>query len=193
MNKIVDGDQVGLNSDGKIQMEETANESIINAADNSNVLANISESTMEESQCSVNTSNPSNTTDAEDNSKSPESTAAVLSIDDHDNGEFYKNHLINNNINNNNNNNHIQNTVGKMDDGSNAVLKVNTTDTSDSNDKTNDANGDVLNNDIDSDNKRLSNNTNSDAANSVGFCSKLTVKKNNFFFLFCHLSTYQVK
>ncbi|XP_031640372.1 uncharacterized protein LOC116352154 isoform X2 [Contarinia nasturtii] len=144
--------RVELNSDGKIQLEETMNESIING--DANTSGNVSESTFDDSK---NMTQSSDKTDASDLEVGP--TAAVLSIDDKDpeNGDIYKNHLINNNINNN----HIPNKTeselaSKNDDATNKTENIN--------DKRTDANGDVVNND--SDNKRLFNNSNTDAANA---------------------------
>ncbi|XP_055317762.1 uncharacterized protein LOC129576560 isoform X2 [Sitodiplosis mosellana] len=147
--------RVELNSDGKIQLEETINESIING--NANTTANVSDSTFDDSK---NVTQASDKTDASD--KEGEPTAAVLSIDDPESGEIYKNHLISNNINNN----HIPSKTDNQSadakiDAPNITADANGNST---NNKTNDANGDVVNND--SDNKRLFNNSNTDAANA---------------------------
>lgn len=177
-----------LNSDGKIQLEETINESAING--NADTTANVSDSTFDDSK---NGTQNSDKLDA----SGVEPTAAVLSIDDPENGEIFKNHLICNNINNN----HIPNkpaagvvvttaptattesdinepiqialnkaTVASskngdatIDEKSTAIAANNNT-----NAKANEANGDVVNKDNDT-TKRLSNHSNTDAANSVGF------------------------
>lgn len=142
-----------LNSEGKIHLEETINESIINDAGDVNTTANISESTLDDSK---NMTQSSDKTDASD--ILIETTAAVVSIDDPENGEIYRNHLIINNINNN----HIPiKTNCEPIGGANIAADNNI------NDERTDANGDVVNND--SDNKRLFNNSNTDAANAVGF------------------------
>lgn len=148
------GVQVELNNEGKIKLEETINESIINGDANST--ANVSDSTLDDSK---NITQNSDKTDATDNEVEP--TAAVLSIDDPENGEIFKNHLISNNINNN----HIPNKTDNEIPASNDATNTNTIDNT--NDKRIDANGDVVNND--SDNKRLFNNSNTDAANAVRF------------------------
>lgn len=181
-----------LNSDGKIQLEETINESAING--NADTTANVSDSTFDDSK---NGTQNSDKLDA----SGVEPTAAVLSIDDPENGEIFKNHLICNNINNN----HIPNkpaagvvvttaptattesdinepiqialnkaTVASskngdatIDEKSTAIAANNNT-----NAKANEANGDVVNKDNDT-TKRLSNHSNTDAANSVGFFSPI--------------------
>lgn len=159
-----------LNSDGKIQVEESVNDSIINGDSNSvaDTTAIVSDSTLDDS-CKNGTSDLDKT-DASDNQTTP--TAAVLSIDDPENGEIFQNHLICNNINNN----HIPN---KPDTEPASNDATNTSDNN-TNDKRNDANGDVVN--IDSDNKRLFNNANTDAANAVGF-QKEKEKSSIFLFL----------
>lgn len=164
------GDQVELNSDGKIQLEETINESIING--DANTTANVSDSTFDDSKNVTQTSDKTDGSDREVDGTS----AAVLSIDDPESGEIYKNHLISNNINNNN---HIASKTDTESVDAKAAADANTTATATTNnnitadangnsttDKANDANGDVVNND--SDNKRLFNNSNTDAANAVG-------------------------
>lgn len=147
--------QVELNSEGKIKLEETINESIING--DANTTANVSDSTVDDSMNMTQNADKTDTTDKNDQS---EQTAAVLSIDDPEHGEIYKNHLICNNINNN----HIPNKTDNEAPASDSDAKTNIDNT---NDKCIDANGDVVNND--SDNKRLFNNSNTDAANAVGF------------------------
>lgn len=142
-----------LNSEGKIQLEETINESIING--DANTTANVSDSTLDDSKDL--TQNSDRTNDEID--KSTEPTAAVLSIDDLENGEIFKNHLISNNINNNHIPNKPENETASKADATNSIDTTN--------DKQKDANGDVVNND--SDTKRLFNNSNTDAANAVGF------------------------
>lgn len=167
-----------LNSDGKIQLEETINESIING--NADTTANVSDSTLDESKNETQNSDKLNASGVEP-------TAAVLSIDDPESGEIFKNHLICNNINNN----HIPNkttapaavtelvnepiqialnksTVASSKNGDATINDNNTAATTIANVKANEANGDVVNNDNDT-TKRLSNNSNTDAANSVGF------------------------
>lgn len=155
-----------LNNDGKIQLDETLNNSIING--DGNTSGNVSESTFDDSK---NLTQSSDKTDASD--REVGQTAAVLSIDDKDpdNGEIYKNHLINNI-----NNNHIPNKT-ESELASKNVDATNKTDNI--NDKRTDANGDVVNND--SDNKRLFNNSNTDAANAVGFIRKKCTYIHNFF------------
>lgn len=184
--------QVELNSDGKIQLEETINESIING--NADTTANVSDSTFDESK---NGTQNSDKLDA----SGVESTAAVLSIDDPESGEIFKNHLICNNVNNN----HIpskpaaagvvvttapaataesdniepiqialnKSTVASSKNGDATIDEKSTATAatitnSNTNAKANEANGDVVNNDNDT-TKRLSNHSNTDAANSVGF------------------------
>lgn len=168
-----------LNSDGKIQLEETINESIINC--NADATANVSDSTLDESK---NGTQDSDKLDA----SGVASTAAVLSIDDPESGEIFKNHLICNNINNN----HIPNktapaTTTESDIGEPIQVALNKATVASSkngdamtndenntaaaaittNHKASGANGDVVNNDNDT-TKRLSNNPNTDAANLVG-------------------------
>lgn len=158
-----------MNSDGKIQLEETINESVING--DANTTANVSDSTFDESKNVTQTSDKTDGSDIEVES----TTAAVLSIDDPESGEIYKNHIISNNINNNN---HIPSKTDIESVDAKAAADANhtttTTTATTNNDitadangnSTNDANGDVVNNDID--NKRLFNNSNTDAANAVG-------------------------
>lgn len=156
-NDLTDA-QVELNSDGKIQLEETINGSIING--DANTTANVSDSTLDESK---DVTQASDKTDASD--KETASTVAVLSINDPESGDILKNQLISNNINNN----HIPSkTDTESADATNTITITNASENN-SNVKTNDANGDVVNND--SDNKRLFNNSNTDAANAVGFHS----------------------
>lgn len=148
------GVQVELNSEGKIQLEETANESIING--DANTTADVSDSTLDDTKNI--TQNSEQTDDALDSSAEP--TAAVLSIDDPENGEIFKNHLISNSINNNHIPNKPENESASEIDVSNNIGTTT--------EKHNDgANGDVVN--IDSDTKRLFNKSNTDAANAVGF------------------------
>lgn len=171
-----------LNDEGKIHLEETLNESAING--DSDATRNVSDSTFDETKdTSLEHNQHSDTSDA----TAPTVTAAVLSIDDRENGEIFKNNLINNNINNNknnNNNNHMPSalpfSVQCADDKSSQPAQADsdeltTTPPLSSNDddtataKTecdNDASGAVVNND--SDNKRLLNHINNDAVNSVG-------------------------
>lgn len=144
-----------LNSEGKIKLEETINESIING--DANTTANVSDSTVDDS---INLTQNTDKTDASDKNDQSEPTAAVLSIEDPEQGEIYKNHLICNNINNN----HIPNKTENEMQASDSDAKNNI---DNANDKRVDANGDVVNND--SNNKRLFNNSNTDAANAVGF------------------------
>lgn len=148
-----------MNSDGKIHLEETINESIING--DANTTANISDSTFDESKNLTQATDKTNVCD-----KEVQQTAAVLSIDDPESGEMIKSHLISNNINNN----HIPSktdteSVDAKADAKNTSAAA--AEDNNTNDKSSDANGDVVNND--SDNKRLFNNSNTDAANAVGF------------------------
>lgn len=176
-----------LNSDGKIQLEETINESIING--DANTTANVSDSTLDDSK---DVTDKLETSGVE---SIVEPTAAVLSIDDPESGEIFKNHLICNNINNN----HIPNksavaaAMATMDNNEPVQVALNKTTTNASaatNDniatititntnstayaKANEANGDVVNNDSDT-TKRLSNNSNTDAADLVGFFNPHTL------------------
>lgn len=181
-----------LNSDGKIQLEETINESIING-DASNTTANVSDSTLDDSKNITQNSDKLDTSGVE-SIVDQQPTAAVLSIDDPESGEIFKNHLICNNINNN----HIPNnsapgvvvaaatattpadniepmqialtksTVASSINGDKNTATITNTVNGTANDKTNEANGDVVNNDNDTTTKRLSNNSNTDAANAVG-------------------------
>lgn len=173
------GHQVELNSEGKIQLEETINESIING--DANTTADVSDSTLDDSKDL--TQNLDRTNDEID--KSTEPTAAVLSIDDLENGEIFKNHLISNNINNNHIPNKPENETASKADATNSIDTTN--------DKQKDANGDVVNND--SDTKRLFNNSNTDAPNAVGFHHQVVFF---LFFLFCfcyliHMKQYVIE
>lgn len=173
-----------LNSDGKIHLEETINESIIN--ENGDARANISDSTFNDSKETTQndsiepTQQTADQVDAVNGIDSP--TAIVLSIDDRNNGEIDEDHIIANNINNNNN--HIPNKKADSDGTSTPTPSSppqtdEPTTATTVNKITTETNGDVVNIDNDSDNKRLLNNTNTDAANPVGF----SWQKISFFFL----------
>lgn len=176
------GVQVELNSDGKIQLEETINNSIING-DGSNAAANVSDSTLDDSKSVTQNSDKLDASGVDASIVDQQPTAAVLSIDDPEGGEIFKNHLICNNINNN----HIPNKTADVNEPvqiavtKTTVASSNNGDTTNENstatitstngnttDKANEANGDVVNNDNDT-TKRLSNHSNTDAANPVGF------------------------
>lgn len=184
------GAQVELNDEGKIQVKETFNESAINGdGDTSNNLRDVSDSTLDESALS----NQNEQNESVDTYTT--ATAKVLSIDDRENGEIYKNNLINNHINHNNNNNINSNHTPSStlpcsvenDENSQAppqpineemITKVTTTTSAAAplsnidftetpkTECNNDGIDDVVIND--SDNKRLLNNSNNDAVNLVG-------------------------
>lgn len=83
-----------VNDEGKIQLEETLNESV----------ANVTASTVSDSDAIDDSNALDESAIATDAVRGP--TAEVLSIDEHDASTEYQNHLITNQINNNNNNNH---------------------------------------------------------------------------------------
>lgn len=95
-----------MNDEGKIQLEETLNES-----------ANITASTASDGDVVDDSSAFDESGTATDAVRGP--TAEVLSIDEHDTSTNYQNHLITNQINNNNNNNNNINTKSNDSDETN--------------------------------------------------------------------------
>lgn len=166
-----------MNDEGKIQLEETLNES-----------NNITASTVSDGDA-VDTSGAldESATDAE---YGP--TAEVLSIDEHDSSTNYQNHLITNQINNNNNNNN--NT--KSNDSDDAIVDENPSDVTEASAIATDTAEQVshsststttttavaengVGNDVTVEKPIVAlNSTNNDAAIAVGFRTLIFIQKN---------------
>lgn len=135
--------QVELNDKGQIEMEESFIEAV-----------NLTASTDTTDNAGV-TSNSEHT--------DTEATASVLSIDDKENGDIYRDHLINNH---NLNNNVIDNT-NKLNDDSGVIESIAENDAHNVTDESL-----KLDNDTDKHNGLLNNSSN-DAVHAVGFLIKI--------------------
>lgn len=89
-----------MNNEGKIQLEDTANESTINGSGRTK--ENVREITFNDSR---NISDSSLIQQISENIRSDETPSDDLLFNDQENFEISENHSINNNINNNNNRN----------------------------------------------------------------------------------------
>lgn len=174
-----------VNDEGKIQLEETLNESTVNGTD----------STISDSDA-INDSHNSETTFDEsvpsDIVRGP--TAEVLSVDEHDSGNIdgatdssnYQNHVITNQINN------INTKCNENDNGNESDANVSTIHTSagdSSSSPTITTSTATIATPVVENGVAL-NNSNNDAANAVGF-AQFATKTTNLSFTHSHTQTHK--